>query len=305
MNILDDLLSELHDLTGTSPEVIILTLGGRKIPALIKDIPNNATVMATYKSSSYGYNPYSGRMAQQLTERYRSFMTYSCGKVHRMLEEDEYFRNSNFGSESRVLSDIADHYWRDGCKTCQPLCWKAADDEVMAQFPVDAKAKKKSTDGDSTISKQSIQTRIKRTSVKSIFRSRAEHQDAIRIVSGGWEDNIYSAAPQCTVLSQKFVRQMHGPTQTTRTQRTTHSSTRDNSANMRAFGTETSGNRMRGGELSERQRDLFLLRKRRVCGQRKLQVLLAARSAAFRRLSSDGRPPAATPHALGLVVHQF
>jgi hypothetical protein len=159
MTTLDDLLRHLQDLTGVNPDVIRLTHGSRKLSWSLEDIPSNATVIATVTCAS---SEMLGDKAQALTMRYSQFMVQSCVKVHKMLHEDDGYR---YFWKNDVLCDIADHYWRDECKICHELCWKAVDDEVMAQY----KSPPRSMLHPESII-QSVQTRIKRTSIKSIFR---------------------------------------------------------------------------------------------------------------------------------------
>lgn len=169
---LDDLLRYLQDRTGINPRVISLFHGSRKLSLPIVDLPSNATVMATIICASFGYHP--GRMAELLTMRYPQFLVQSCDRVHKMLDEDEYFMNSHFSKNNHVLSDIADHYWRDDCNICQALCWKTVDDEVKAQMESSVDQDNIDPSSRSLLHteslKHSIQTRIKRTSIKSIFR---------------------------------------------------------------------------------------------------------------------------------------
>lgn len=177
MTSFESLPSYLEDVTGVPRRYIRLSHCGRELTQ-IEDLPSNATVMATITWISPEFTL--GYMAGRLKTRYSEFTAQSCVQVLGMLERDEYFHNfaDIFSQRGDVLSDIADHYWRDTCKICQPLCWKAVDDEVMGlREEYDERFTKRDDIHSSFRSllrpaslKQSIQTRVRNTSIKSIFR---------------------------------------------------------------------------------------------------------------------------------------
>ena len=112
---------------------------------------------------------------------------------------------------------------------------------------------------------------------------------------------------QHTVLSQKFVRLSARATTTPQFSRATPSLTAYHSINMSSFSAEISGNRMRGGELSEAQRIYCLaqveagVRTSKVagalnCSQRCVQKTVARWKATSSNTSRPraGRPPILT-----------
>jgi hypothetical protein len=157
MTMLDALLRHLQEVTRIDSNVIRLSYSGRKLSIFIENIPNNTTPIATIFPAS---SEIPGSIAQALTTRYSQFMVQSCVRVHRIL-----LAAHHFGWNDMVLYNIAYHYWNEDCKICHAMCWKAVDDEVASQLksPPRSLPHTEST-------KQSIQTRIKRTSFKSIFR---------------------------------------------------------------------------------------------------------------------------------------